>query len=326
MHLNWKSKVSLPVYEDATLNAELTELVRAANDDDAFAALLHWAEGKIALDLQELLETHLYAVRDLLDEVPPSSGVRVTTPTWLECRTAHTRLRERLSAEVEAAETLKAQAAEAWHTLRRKTAESHRIRFDRATALDADGLERVGTLHKELSEAATRIDAAFEEHVEACHHLALRDEEFLVFSATPGSIQSHEFDEMTPAEFEKAIAHLTQRDGHRLTRRQGGARDLGADVIAITPDGRKIVFQCKHRQPGGRPLGSPVIQTLNGTARPVHQADIVIAVTNGSFTQPAEELAAEQNIHLLAGLDLRRWAAWGDPLLEVLSLEGAQPS
>ncbi|MFE5485179.1 restriction endonuclease [Streptomyces sp. NPDC056527] len=54
--------------------------------------------------------------------------------------------------------------------------------------------------------------------------------------------------------------------------------------------------------------------------------DIVIAVTNGSFTQPAEDLAAERNIHLLAGLDLRRWATWGDPLLEVLGLEGPHTS
>ncbi|MFE5482968.1 restriction endonuclease [Streptomyces sp. NPDC056527] len=326
MHLNWKSNVSLPLYEDATLNEELTELVRAAHDDDAFAALLHWAEGKIALDLHELLETHVSAVRQLLSDMPLPGGVTPTTPTWLDCIDAHLRLRDRLRTEVETAEALQTQATEAWHALRQRTAEDHRVRFDHSTALDPAGLERLAVLRKELSQAATRIDAAFEEHVETCHHLAHRDEEFLIFSATAGSIRLDEFDEMTPAEFEKAIARLAQRDGHTLTRRQGGARDLGADVITNTPDGRKIVFQCKHRQPGGRPVGSPVIQTLNGTARPVHHADIVIAVTNSSFTQQARDLAADQNIHLLAGSCLRRWATWGEPLLDVLSLKGPQTS
>ncbi|MEV6318858.1 restriction endonuclease [Streptomyces sp. NPDC051776] len=159
-------------------------------------------------------------------------------------------------------------------------------------------------------------------HCDAVHELALKDVEFQAFEATPASIAMEQFDSMTPLEFEQAIATLVQRDGHAVARRNGGARDLGADVIATTPDGRKIVFQCKHRRPGGRPLGSsPVIQTLNGTARPVHHADIVIAVTNPSFTGPAEELAAKQDIHLLHGRQLRRWATWGVPLLDVLWIE-----
>ncbi|MFC9461355.1 restriction endonuclease, partial [Streptomyces sp. NPDC056983] len=68
-----------------------------------------------------------------------------------------------------------------------------------------------------------------------------------------------------------------------------------------------MVFQCRHRRLDVRPLGSPVIHTLNGTARPVHNANIVIAVTNASFATPAHELAAEQGIHLLFGERLRTW-------------------
>ncbi|MFD7180616.1 restriction endonuclease [Streptomyces sp. NPDC059904] len=77
--------------------------------------------------------------------------------------------------------------------------------------------------------------------------------------------------------------------------------------MATTPDGRRIVFQRRHRRLDGRPLGSPVIHTVNGTARPVHNANIVIAVTNAFFATPAHELAAEQGIHLLFGERLRTW-------------------
>ncbi|MFF2248428.1 restriction endonuclease [Streptomyces sp. NPDC058142] len=77
--------------------------------------------------------------------------------------------------------------------------------------------------------------------------------------------------------------------------------------MATTPDGRRIVFQCRHPRLDGRPLGSPVIHTVNGTARPVHNANIVIAVTNAFFATPAHELAAEQGIHLLFGERLRTW-------------------
>jgi restriction system protein len=64
-----------------------------------------------------------------------------------------------------------------------------------------------------------------------------------------------------------------------------------------------------------------VIQTLNGTARPVHRADIVVAVTNAYLPRPAHDLAYEQDIHLLFGHQLRRWATWGVPLLTVLDAE-----
>ncbi|MEU2549988.1 restriction endonuclease [Streptomyces roseolus] len=74
---------------------------------------------------------------------------------------------------------------------------------------------------------------------------------------------------------------------------------------------------------GGRPLGCPVVQPFNGTARPVHKADIVIAVTNASFTSPAHRLTAEQAVHLFFGARLRRWATWGVPLPTVLGAEQA---
>ncbi|MFF3735531.1 restriction endonuclease [Streptomyces sp. NPDC002476] len=125
---------------------------------------------------------------------------------------------------------------------------------------------------------------------------------------------------MSPATFEQTVAALARRDGHTILRSGGGSRDLGADVITTAPDGRRVVLQCKHRQGGRGKVGSPDMQTLNGTARPEHMADIVVAVTNGTFTKPASDFARNHDIGLLDCSRLQRWATWGEPLLAVLGI------
>lgn len=42
------------------------------------------------------------------------------------------------------------------------------------------------------------------------------------------------------------MALLRERDGCREIRVVGGANDLGADVIAVTPDDLRLVIQCKQ--------------------------------------------------------------------------------
>ncbi len=51
---------------------------------------------------------------------------------------------------------------------------------------------------------------------------------------------------MSPGGFEELIARLLRRDGWLDVRVIGGAGDLGADVIARVPDGRRLVAQCKR--------------------------------------------------------------------------------
>ncbi|WP_438270714.1 restriction endonuclease [Streptomyces platensis] len=41
---------------------------------------------------------------------------------------------------------------------------------------------------------------------------------------------------MGPEEFEQLVALLAERDGCLEVRVVGGANDLGADVLAVTPD------------------------------------------------------------------------------------------
>ncbi|MFJ7280758.1 restriction endonuclease [Kitasatospora sp. NPDC098663] len=120
---------------------------------------------------------------------------------------------------------------------------------------------------------------------------------------------------MTPTEFELTVAALLHHDGFEVVRERGGSGDLGADVIALSPAGKRFVFQCKHGS-GSRRLArvdSPDIQRLNGTARPVHCADVVVMVTNGTVTGPALAFARSQHIHCLDRDRLEQWARWGSP-------------
>jgi restriction system protein len=61
------------------------------------------------------------------------------------------------------------------------------------------------------------------------------------FRQSPASVSRKRIDAMHHAEFERTIAALARRDGFRLVRACGGTDDLGADVIAIAPDGRTRV-------------------------------------------------------------------------------------
>ncbi|MER6138327.1 restriction endonuclease [Streptomyces sp. NPDC001815] len=121
-------------------------------------------------------------------------------------------------------------------------------------------------------------------------------------------------------EFEHAVRELMRRDGCRDAVRVGGGGDLGADVKATDPFGRRWVIQCKHRRGGdrGSAVGTPDLQVLNGTARPVHGADVVVLVTNGRVTKPGVAFAAGQRLHLVDRRLLGVWAAGSQPLWELL--------
>ncbi|MFD7784163.1 restriction endonuclease [Streptomyces nojiriensis] len=109
--------------------------------------------------------------------------------------------------------------------------------------------------------------------------------------------------------FEHTIAALCVRDGCTPVEVVGGAGDLGADVIATTPDGLRVVVQCKHYAEDNR-VGSQDLQRFGGTCFAVHDADVAIIVTTGRFTAPALEYAATCGIVCVDGEAL---AAWTEP-------------
>ncbi|RZU46570.1 restriction system protein [Krasilnikovia cinnamomea] len=113
-------------------------------------------------------------------------------------------------------------------------------------------------------------------------------------------------DHMSGAEFEQFVARLLRVSGYRGVSVSGGAGDMGADVIARTPDGRRLVVQCK-RFAGN--LGSPHVQRFAGTARDIHRADVALLVTTGRPTAQAREVARRCRITLVDRPELARWVS-----------------
>ncbi|MEU3491234.1 restriction endonuclease [Streptomyces massasporeus] len=129
-----------------------------------------------------------------------------------------------------------------------------------------------------------------------------------------------QLDALHHAKFEEAVRDLMRRDGCQDAQRVGGGGDLGADVKATDPLGRRWVIQCKHRRNGARgsAVGTPDLQVLNGTARPVHGADVAVIVTNGRVTRPAVQFAKQQRLHVVDRQTLAVWASGSLPLWELL--------
>ncbi|NEB39496.1 LPXTG cell wall anchor domain-containing protein [Streptomyces sp. SID14515] len=129
-----------------------------------------------------------------------------------------------------------------------------------------------------------------------------------------------ELDSLHHRDFEYAVRDLMRRDGCTDARQIGGAGDNGADVLATDPLGRSWVIQCKHRKDGdrGSAVGTPDLQRVNGTARQLYGADIVLIVTNGRFSARCGPLAVQLDMHLADRRVLAAWAGGSHPLWELL--------
>lgn len=117
---------------------------------------------------------------------------------------------------------------------------------------------------------------------------------------------------MSAGQFEEALAFLCQRDGCTRARVTGGAGDLGADVIATTPYGHRLVIQAKRYRPGNQVTG-PDLQKFGGTCYAVHRADVAAVVTTSGYTRQARQYAARMNIMLFDQQALAAWASGTGP-------------
>ncbi|MFD5589029.1 restriction endonuclease [Streptomyces sp. NPDC127063] len=120
------------------------------------------------------------------------------------------------------------------------------------------------------------------------------------------------YDALDADEFEQAVAALCERDGCTGVEVVGGAGDLGADVLAVTPDGRRMVIQCKHYGVEHR-VGSQDLQRFGGTCYTVHEADVAVLVTTSDFTAPATEYADQCGIVCVNRWDLQAWTEGSGP-------------
>ncbi|MFG2494531.1 restriction endonuclease [Streptomyces caniferus] len=119
--------------------------------------------------------------------------------------------------------------------------------------------------------------------------------------------EADDFTDMGAEAFEEAVARLCERDGCHDVRVVGGANDLGADVVAVAPDGRNVVLQCK-RYGEGHKVGSQDLQRFGGTCFAVHGADVAAVVTTSDFTGPAAEYAEQCGILCFDHGALGGWA------------------
>lgn len=122
------------------------------------------------------------------------------------------------------------------------------------------------------------------------------------------TFEATDYAAMDPVGFEQAIAALCDRDGCVDVEVVGGAGDLGADVVATTPDGRRVVIQCKRYGPVNK-VGSQEVQRFGGTCFAVHDAHVAAVVTTSEFTQPAADYAEQCGIRCV---DHERLVAWTD--------------
>ena len=127
-------------------------------------------------------------------------------------------------------------------------------------------------------------------------------------------------DAMTWQRFERYVADLCRRDGCTQVQVSGKAGDLGADVIGLMPDGRRLVIQCKHYAPH-RTVGSGEMQKFLGTAKAEHGADVAVYVATCGFTAAAEKLAVKHEILAMHRDLLGAWVR-GATLASLIPLNG----
>jgi restriction system protein len=129
-----------------------------------------------------------------------------------------------------------------------------------------------------------------------------------------------EVDALTWREFEQYIAALCRRDGCTGVVVSGKSGDLGADVVGVLPDGRRLVVQCKHYAPH-RYVPSGDMQKFVGTAWLHHKADVAVFVATCPFSKAALGLAVQHGVLALHRDLLGQWNI-GTPLPALLPING----
>lgn len=169
------------------------------------------------------------------------------------------------------------------------------------------GLGRRIHLARAARRAAAALDEAATEAAEAWETATVPRQR-----VTAGIDVDIDYDALDPEEFEAAIASLCERDGCSDVEVVGGAGDLGADVLAVSPEGWRVVVQCKRYGDSHR-VGSQDMQRFGGTCFTVHEADVAVLVTTSDFTGPAAEYAEQCGIVCVDRQALLSWADGSGP-------------
>ncbi|MER6477119.1 restriction endonuclease [Streptomyces filamentosus] len=310
-------------YRDKDARMVLGAALGKATPDDFLAAWLWTQEGKCIRDAWQCLDAHAKRVdRELEEAEKRCAAVHGDMPERVAtaCRAAARSLAEALVAEQTEAAEARNEGADIWKRMSGQFGLSmvQVYRADRKLAASEPTMfETVMPLWHQYLEAEERLEELLERDREELHRIALLDARRMAFIHSEEGVSLKEIAGLHHSEFERLTADLLIRDGYEIVRDKGGAGDLGADVIARGPKGETVVVQCKHTSSSAK-IGSGALQRLNGTARQVHGADVVVAMTNGTFSAPARRFAEGQGIHLVGERELEQWATWGQPLSELL--------
>ncbi len=104
---------------------------------------------------------------------------------------------------------------------------------------------------------------------------------------------------LTPRDFELAVGGLLGKLGYQQVRHTGKAGDLAADLHAVSPQGERVIVQCKRFAPGNS-VGSGDMQKFIGM-RVHHGAQRALFVTTSTFKPQAAALARQHGIELIDG-------------------------
>lgn len=113
--------------------------------------------------------------------------------------------------------------------------------------------------------------------------------------------------ELTPIDFEHAVASILAENGYQDVKVVGGAGDLNVDIECVSPTGKRTAVQCKRYS--DTPVGSKEMQTFIGMIHRHHKIGSAMFVTTSRYTKPAQELATRHKIELIDGEELVRRAA-----------------
>ncbi|MFJ2555106.1 MULTISPECIES: restriction endonuclease [unclassified Streptomyces] len=151
----------------------------------------------------------------------------------------------------------------------------------------------IGTAVVPVLNTAIRNDGDQRARIETLEDEVTRLKRILREREAAGSMGA--LDAMNARQFEQHIAWLCRRDGCDPVTVTGGHGDTGADIVAYTPDGRRVVVQCKARTPAAT-VTSGDVQQFIGMAKLDYKADIALLVATCPFTRDALLLAARHDM------------------------------
>ncbi|MEG8184331.1 restriction endonuclease [Nocardia terpenica] len=314
-------------YRDKELRKEMGELIAEADADELLASFLWLSEGWIAREVADSLVANRESIQNGIDDI----GARLKSPApfgWV-CEYTRREVTDLVNTyigdghrAIEVIRALEATVAAQIAHMRSSFGEDIRNMFtdtDADVGASASPIEIAWQAYQKtfpLVESYNANVACFDARL---NELRTTERSRRAYVESRQGWTDRDLKRCDAAGFEKLTADLLHRDGMTILRYGGGSRDQGADVIAVTPDGRRVVVQCKLRQRG--PIRPDVLYQVNGTARQVHNADIPVVVTNSTFSANATEFAADHAIYLIDDHAVRRWAIWGESFYDILQLE-----